>query len=128
MFTAPCGRKSPPFEKGADNSDSSRAPTARMDGLLAGSEAGCIVPGRALSLPAAAMVSVPSRSPTCATCSYAGLNLFSSSRIVLPSDMLMTWHPLAIAHCMPAIIPAVAPLPWLLNTLPAKISQLVAQP
>jgi hypothetical protein len=42
--------------------------------------------------------------------------------------MLMTWHPLAIAHCMPAIMPAVAPLPWLLNTLPAKISQLEAQP
>jgi hypothetical protein len=42
--------------------------------------------------------------------------------------MLMTWHPLAIAHCMPAIIPVVVPEPWLLNTLPAKIWQLEAQP
>jgi len=42
--------------------------------------------------------------------------------------MLMIWQPLEIAHCMPAMIPAVAPLPWLLNTFPAKISQLEAQP
>jgi hypothetical protein len=29
---------------------------------------------------------------------------------------------------MPAMIPAVAPLPWLLKTFPAKMSQLEAQP
>jgi hypothetical protein len=42
--------------------------------------------------------------------------------------MLTTWHPLEIAQFMPAMIPAVAPLPWLLSTFPAKMPQLEAQP
>jgi len=42
--------------------------------------------------------------------------------------MLTIWHLLAIAHCIPAMIPAVTPLPWLLNTFPAKMLQLEAQP
>ena len=128
MSTAPCGGKCSPLEKEASRSGSLSAPTARMEGLLAGSETGSILVGRLLSLPDAAIINVPRWSPTRAACSYAGLNRLSSRRSLLPSDMLMIWHPLEIAQFMPAMIPAVAPLPWLLNTFPAKISQLEAQP
>ncbi|KFB70101.1 MAG: hypothetical protein CAPSK01_000114 [Candidatus Accumulibacter vicinus] len=39
--------------------------------------------------------------------------------MVLPSDIEMTWQPLLIAHSMPAMMPALDPLPALLKTLPA---------
>jgi hypothetical protein len=45
-----------------------------------------------------------------------------------PSDIDTMAQPFVMAHCMPARMPASAPLPWSDRTLPVKISVSKATP
>ena len=122
----PCGLR-PAFEKRATWSCWSSAATAMNEGQFAGWLTALTVAGRSLSLPAAAMIRAPRRSdrlPTCSNTAEGGV----SARVGAPSDIETTAHWLTIAHWMPARMLRSVPLPWLLNTLPANTSALVATP
>jgi hypothetical protein len=90
-----------------------------IDGQFAGWPTGWIRPTRrSLSLPAAAMISVPALSARRAAVSKMREYAWPSC-VAAPNDIEMIWHPLLIAHWIPARMPESEPLPALLKTLPA---------
>src|SRR3990170_1596416 len=105
-------------ENAAICSCESTAATAMTLGLLAGAPTNPGSVGRVALFPAAAMMREPRASARRPAIVYGGCGRATSA----PNDIEMTAQPFATAQLMPARMPASEPEPWLLRTLPAKIS------
>ena len=98
-----------------------------IDGQFAGWLTGLTIPGRWLSLPAAATIREPAADARRATASNTCEKAWPGCAAA-PSDIEITAHLLATAQLMPARIWESEPDPALLNTLPAKILASYAMP
>ena len=129
MSTCPPLGLTPALLKEATLSWSSIAATAMIEGQFAGwlTGAGGWPRSRRLSLPAAAMIRVPAFIARAAAVSNTAENDWPG-RTGAPNDIDTIRHLRLTAHWMPLRMPASAPLPWLLSTLPAKIRAAEATP
>src|SRR5258705_3275191 len=89
----------PRFENVATLALASIAATAMIDGQFAGRPTGLMRPGRLLSLPAAATMSVPRSSARLATVSYV-VEKGSPGDVAPPRDIEITRQPLRSVQLM----------------------------
>lgn len=100
----------------AENEDGLRFRSRDATAMIVGEFAGAMV-GPGPLLPAAAMIRQPLFRADWPAAVYAGCGPPAP-----PRDMLITVQRLAIAQFIPARIPAMVPVPELVNTLPMWIS------